>query len=405
MSHWRSDFPILQKQMHGKPLVYLDSAATAQKPEKMIETVRSFYADQYGTVHRAVYELAVHATEEYHHVRKQAAAFLNAAKSEEIIFTRGTTESINLVAVTFGKVFVRKGDEILITEMEHHSNIVPWQMLCEATGAHLKVAPFDDRGVLDLNAFENLLSSRTKIAAVTHVSNALGTVNPIKEIVRMAHLKGAKVLVDGAQAAPHMPVDVQDLDADFYVFSVHKLYGPTGIGVLYGKEALLNEMPPYQGGGDMIEQVTFEKTTYQGLPMKFEAGTPMIAEVIGLGASMDYLEKVGREKAHQWEQELLAYLTPRMLEIPGLRIYGTAPQKGGIISFGIEGVHHLDIGTLLDLKGVAVRTGHHCAQPVMRHFGITGTARASFGLYTSYDDLDRFLSALKEVRNQLCGSV
>jgi cysteine desulfurase/selenocysteine lyase len=405
MSHWRSDFPMLQKQMHGKPLVYLDSAATAQKPAKMIEAVRSFYADQYGTVHRAVYELAVHATEEYHRVRKTAAAFLNAAKPEEVIFTRGTTESINLVAVTFGKAFVRKGDEILITEMEHHSNIVPWQMLCEETGAHLKVAPFDDRGVLDLKAFENLLSSRTKMVAVTHVSNALGTVNPIQEIVRMAHQKGAKVLVDGAQAAPHMPVDVQDLNADFYVFSVHKLYGPTGIGVLYGKEALLNEMPPYQGGGDMIEKVTFEKTTYQGLPMKFEAGTPMIAEVIGLGVSMDYLEKVGREKAHQWEQELLAYLTPRMLEIPGLRIYGTAPEKGGIVSFGIEGVHHLDIGTLLDLKGVAVRTGHHCAQPVMRHFGITGTARASFGLYTTYDDLDRFLAALKEVRNQLCGSV
>lgn len=394
---------MLQKEMHGKPLVYLDSAATAQKPEAMIAAVRKFYAEQYGTVHRAVYELAVHATEEYHRVRKQAAAFLNAAKHEEIIFTRGTTESINLVATSFGKAFVQEGDEILITEMEHHSNIVPWQMLCQNTGAVLKVVPFDDRGVLDLKQFDKLLSHRTKIVAVTHVSNALGTVNPIKEIVRRAHQKGAKVLVDGAQAAPHMSVDVQDLDADFYVFSVHKLYGPTGIGVLYGKEALLNEMPPYQGGGDMIEQVTFEKTTYQGLPMKFEAGTPMIAEVIGLGVSIDYLEKVGREKAHQWEQELLAYLTPRMQEIPGLRIYGTAPDKGGIISFGIEGVHHLDIGTLLDLKGIAVRTGHHCAQPVMRHFGITGTARASFGLYSTYDDLERFLVALKEVRTQLCG--
>lgn len=394
---------MLQKQMHGKPLVYLDSAATAQKPEAMIEAVRSFYAEQYGTVHRAVYELAVHATEQYHHVRKKAAAFLNAAKHEEIIFTRGTTESINLVATSFGQAFVREGDEVLITEMEHHSNIVPWQMLCQQSGAILKVVPFDDRGVLDLSQFEKLLSHRTKIVAVTHVSNALGTINPIKEIVRMAHQKGAKVLVDGAQAAPHMPVDVQDLDADFYVFSVHKLYGPTGIGVLYGKEALLNEMPPYQGGGDMIEQVTFARTTYQGLPMKFEAGTPMIAEVIGLGVSIDYLENVGRERAHEWELELLNYLTPRMEEIPGLRIYGTSPEKGGIISFGIEGAHSLDIGTLLDLKGIAIRTGHHCAQPVMRHFGIPGTARASFGLYTSYEDVDRFLVALKEVRTQLCG--
>lgn len=396
---------MLRKQMHGKPLVYLDSAATAQKPEAMIEAVRSFYAEQYGTVHRAVYELAVHATEQYHLVRKKAAAFLNAAKHEEIIFTRGTTESINLVATSFGQAFVREGDEVLITEMEHHSNIVPWQMLCQQSGALLKVAPFDDRGVLDLKQFEKLLSHRTKIVAVAHVSNALGTINPIKEIVRMAHQKGAKVLVDGAQAAPHMPVDVQDLDADFYVFSVHKLYGPTGIGVLYGKEALLNEMPPYQGGGDMIEQVTFAKTTYQGLPMKFEAGTPMIAEVIGLGVSIDYLENVGRERAHEWEVELLNYLTPRMEEIPGLRIYGTSPEKGGIISFGIEGAHSLDIGTLLDLKGIAIRTGHHCAQPVMRHFGIPGTARASFGLYTSYEDVDRFLVGLKEVRSQLCGPI
>lgn len=395
---FRQDFPMLKKTMHGKPLVYLDSGATAQKPQVVIDTLRDFYQDKYGTVHRAVYELAVHATEAFQGARAIAKEFLNAAKLDEIIFTRGTTESINLVAYSFGKAFVKPGNEILITEMEHHSNIVPWQMLCEERGAILKVVPFDERGVLDLNALKSLLSSRTKLLAITHVSNSLGTLNPLETIIPLAHQAGAKVLVDGAQAAPHLPIDVQALNADFYVFSGHKNYGPTGVGVLYGKEALLEAMPPYQGGGDMIEKVTFAKTTYNVLPMKFEAGTPIIAEVIALGAALKYMLKIGRPLLKRWEQELLAYATPQLLEIPGLRIIGTAPEKGGIISFLIDGIHPLDIGTMLDLKGIAIRTGHHCAQPVMAHFGIAGTARASFGLYTSKNDIDRFVAALKEVK-------
>lgn len=399
----RLDFPMLGKTMHGHPLVYLDSGATAQKPNSVIDTVTAFYAEHYGTVHRAVYELAVYATDAYQQARKKAQRFLNAAKSEEILFTRGTTESINLVAYSFGKAFVKPYDEILITEMEHHSNIVPWQILCEDRGAVLKVVPFDDKGVLDLDAYEKMLSPRVKLAAFTHVSNALGTINPVKQMVDMAHQKGVKVLVDGAQAAPHIPIDVQALDVDFYVFSGHKAYGPTGVGVLYAKEALLNEMPPYQGGGDMIEEVTFEKTTYNTLPMKFEAGTPIIAETIGLGTALDYMTAFNMERAHTWEQELLHYATQKMQSIPQLKIYGLSPQKSGIISFNIEGVHHLDLGTLLDLKGIAIRTGHHCAQPVMRHFGITGTARISFGLYTTKEEIDRFIEALNEVRKVLCG--
>lgn len=397
-NQFRKDFPMLLQTMHGKPLVYLDSAATAQKPDVVIEKTNSFYRNHYGTVHRAVYELSVYATDAYQKVRQQAQAFLNAAKPEEIIFTRGTTESINLVASSFGKAFIKPKDEILITEMEHHSNIVPWQLMAEERQAILKVVPFNDQGVLDLEAYQRLLTPRTKIVAVTHISNALGTVNPIKEMVRMAHENGSVVLVDGAQAAPHQKVDVQDLGADFYVFSGHKTYGPTGIGILYGKEALLNAMPPYQGGGDMIQSVTFEKTTYNVLPLKFEAGTPMIAEVIGLGAALSYLQKADLQIAHQQEQKLLQYATPLLKEIEGLRIIGEAPEKGGIISFVIDGIHSLDIGTMLDLKGVAIRTGHHCAQPVMRHFNIPGTARASFGLYNTYEDVDRFVSALKEVK-------
>jgi cysteine desulfurase / selenocysteine lyase len=400
---FRTQFPMLAQTMHGHPLVYLDSAATAQKPDSVIETIRSFYAEHYGTVHRAVYGLAVHATEEYQNARKSAQAFLNAKKAEEVIFTRGTTESINCIATTFGRKFIKPRDEILITEMEHHSNIVPWQMVCEEKGAILKVVPIDSEGVIDLNRFEESFTEKTRIAAFTHVSNALGTVNPVKEMVKIAHAKGAKTLVDGAQAAPHRPVDVQDLDADFYVFSGHKVYGPTGVGVLYGKEALLNELPPYQGGGDMIEEVTFAKTTYNVLPMKFEAGTPIIAEVIGLAEALKFLESFGREDALAWEQILLRYATEQIVQIPGVKIIGTAPEKGGILSFIIEGVHHLDIGTLLDLSGVAVRTGHHCAQPVMSHLGITGTARASFGLYSTKSDVDRFIQSLKKVKEMLCG--
>lgn len=383
--------------MHGKPLIYLDSAATAQKPQKVIDAITSFYQDHYGTVHRAVYELAVFATHRYQKVREQVQRFLNASKSDEIIFTRGTTESINCIAYSFGKAFIQPKDEILISEMEHHSNIVPWQLMAEDRGAVLKVIPFDDRGVLDLDAYEKLLTSRTKIVSITHISNVLGTINPVKQMIKMAHDRGAFVLVDGAQAAPHHLVDVQDLDADFYVFSGHKTYGPTGIGVLYGKESLLNAMPPYQGGGDMIEKVTFEKTTYNVLPIKFEAGTPLIAEVIGLGSALEYLENIGREIVFEWEQELLKELTTGLQGIPGLRLIGQAPHKGGIASFVVEGIHPLDIGTMLDLKGIAIRTGHLCAQPALRAFSLESVARASIGLYTTKDDIQQFIIALKEV--------
>lgn len=393
----RDDFPMLKKSMHGKPLIYLDSAATAQKPRAVIDALTNFYANDYGTVHRAVYELSVNATIEYQEVRQKIAKLLNAEKTEEIIFTRGTTESINMVAYSFGKAFMNPGDEILISEMEHHSNIVPWQILCEERKAVLKVAPMDDSGALKMKEFANLLTAKTKLIAVTHVSNALGTVNPIKEIVSLARKAGAKVLVDGAQSAPHMGVDVQDLDVDFFVFSGHKFYGPTGIGILYGKAGLLDFMPPYQGGGDMIEKVTFEKTTYNIPPMKFEAGTPMIAQVIGLGAAIDYVEVLGLDRIRLYEHTLLLHATEAISAIEGLRIIGTARDKGAILSFVVEGIHPLDLGTMLDLHGVAIRTGHHCAQPVMRHFGLPSTARASFAFYNNIDEIDRFAEALHSV--------
>lgn len=392
----RKDFPMLTKTMHGKPLVYLDSGATAQKPQAVIDAISDFYSNHYGTVHRAIYELSVHSTQEYQATRIKTQAFLNAAKVEEIIFTRGTTESINLVAYSFGKAFVKPGDEILISEMEHHSNIVPWQILCEDRGAILKVIPMNNRGELLLDEYKRLLSPKTKLVAMTYVSNALGTINPVKEMIALAHESGAKVLIDGAQAAPHLPIDVQALDTDFFVFSGHKTYGPTGIGVLYGKEELLNQMPPYQGGGDMIEYVSFSNTTYNVLPLKFEAGTPMIAEVIGLGAAIDYMQKVGIAAIQQWEHALLEQATEQMLEIPGLRIIGTAEEKGGIVSFTVDGIHPLDIGTMLDLKGIAIRTGHHCAQPALRYFGVTATARISFGLYNTPEDVNSFVKALEE---------
>lgn len=393
----RDDFPMLKKSMHGKPLIYFDSAATAQKPQVVIDSLTNFYRDHYGTVHRAVYELSVIATQEYQKTRRQIAHFLNAAKPEEIIFTRGATESINMAAYSFGKAFIHPGDEVIITEMEHHSNIVPWQILCEDRKAVLKVIPMNDRGELILEELSKLLSDKTKIVAVAHVANSIGTINPIKEIASIVHQAGAKLLVDGAQAAPHLPVDVRDLDADFYVFAGHKVCGPTGIGILYGKESLLEAMPPYQGGGDMIETVTFPKTTYNVLPLKFEAGTPMIAEVIALGAAIDYLSKIGLEDIRKWEHELLIYATKEMQKIEGLRLIGTAANKGGIISFIVEGVHPLDIGTMLDLKGIAIRTGHHCAQPTMRHFGISATARVSFALYNNKSEIDRFVAALVEI--------
>lgn len=397
----RNDFPMLKKSIHGHPLVYFDSAATAQKPQQVIDAITSFYRDHYGTVHRAIYELATYSTEAYSQAREKVRAFLNARKEEEVIFTRGTTESINMVAYSFGKAFIQPGDEILISAIEHHSNIVPWQIACEDRGAILKVIPVLDSGELDLEAYQTLLSGRTKLVAFNHVSNALGTVNPVKHMVQMAHAAGAKVLVDGAQAAPHTLVDVQDLGVDFYAFSGHKLFGPTGIGILYGREELLDAMPPYQGGGDMIDTVTFEKTTYNTLPLKFEAGTPMIAEVIGLGAAIDYLQAIGMSAIHDYEQELLHYATEKMLPISGLRIIGNAREKGAIISFVVDGVHPLDMGTLLDLKGICLRTGNHCAQPTMHRFNLPGTARASFAFYNTFSEIDYFVARLEEVIRQL----
>jgi cysteine desulfurase / selenocysteine lyase len=390
----REDFPMLAQTMHGKPLVYLDTAATAQKPRQVIEAIANFYTSNYGTVHRAVYTLAVHATDQYQKTRQRVRAFLNARKDEEIIYTKGTTEAINLVASSFGKAFIQDGDEIILTEIEHHSNIVPWQLL----GAKLRIIPVNDKGELKLDVLDQLLGPKTKMVAVGHISNALGTENPVKELIqRVRKASNAKVLIDGAQAAPHMRVDVQDLDADFYVFSGHKLYGPTGIGILYGKEELLDKMPPYQGGGDMIERVTFEKTTYNALPMKFEAGTPMIAEVMGLSAAIDYVTHIGLERIYEHEMALHRYAEEQMRAIPGLQIIGQAEKKGAITSFIVKGIHPLDIGTMLDLKGFAVRTGHHCAQPAMHRFGIEGTARASFGLYNTFEEVDRFVQALHEV--------
>lgn len=397
----RQDFPMLKKTMRGHPLVYLDSAATSQKPQAVIDAICDFYQNRYGTVHRAVYELAAYASEAYQQVREVCRAFLNAAKPEEIIFTRGTTESINMVAYSFGKAFVRQGDEIIISALEHHSNIVPWQILCEDRGAVLRVIPVKDDGSLDMDAYSKLLTEKTRLVAVAHASNAIGTIHPIKKMIRMAHAAGAKVLVDGAQAAPSMPIDVQDLDADFYVFSAHKICGPTGIGVLYGKESLLEAMPPYQGGGDMIETVTFEKTTYNTLPLKFEAGTPMIAEVIGLGAAIGYLSRLGMQNIYAWKQILLKEGAAALQDIPGLRIIGGVKEKVSLISFVVDGVHHLDIGTLLDLKGIAVRTGHHCAQPAMARYGLTGTSRVSFFFYNTKEEIRYFGKSLRMTINEL----
>lgn len=397
----RKDFPMLQHTMHGKPLIYLDSAATTQKPLVVIEAISSFYREHYGTVHRAVYELAAQATEQYQGVRKSVARFLHARLEDEIIFTRGTTDSINLVASSFGAAFVKKGDEILISAMEHHANIVPWQMLCERKGALLKVIPMNEKGELELDIYRSLLSEKTKLVAVTHLANSIGTLNPIKQMAAWAHEAGACFLADGAQSAAHLPIDVQELDVDFFVFSGHKIVGPTGIGILYGKEALLKEMPPYQGGGDMIESVSFAKTTYREPPMKFEAGTPMIAEVIGLGAAIDYLTSLGMPSIQSWESQLLAYATEKMQAIPSLRLIGEASAKGAILSFSLKGIHPLDLGVFLDLKGIAMRTGHHCAQPVMQFFGVPATARVSFGCYNTLEEIDHLVSALEMATKRL----
>jgi cysteine desulfurase / selenocysteine lyase len=394
----RQDFPILDQTIHGKKLVYLDNGATSQKPRAVIDAIVRYYQRDNANIHRGVHTLSMRATEAHDEARETVRRFIQASDASEIIFVRGATEAVNLVAETYGRANVGEGDEVLITAMEHHSNIVPWQMLCEQKGAHLRVAPINDAGELDLEAFEKLLTPRTQIVAVAHVSNALGTVNPLRKIVQLAHAHDVPVLVDGAQAAPHLPVDVQALGCDFYAFSGHKVYGPTGIGVLYGKEELLAEMPPYQGGGDMIRSVTFEKTTYNVVPYKFEAGTPDIAGAIGLGVALEYVMALGMENVAAHGQDLLAYATERVGAIEGVRLIGTAKNRAGVLSFLMDDIHPHDLGTVLDREGIAIRTGHHCAQPVMERFGIPATARASFAVYNTREEVDALVNGIHKAR-------
>ena len=394
----RRDFPILHQEVHGKPLVYLDNAATTQKPRSVIDALVHYYEHDNANVHRGVHELSQRATNDYEDARVAVQNFLGAAASEEIIYTRGTTESINLVTASWGRANVGAGDEVLISAMEHHSNIVPWQLLCEEKGAKLKVVPINDDGEFLFDEYERLLSDRTKIVAVNHVSNALGSVNPVREIIKLAHERGALVLIDGAQAVAHMKVDVQELDCDFYAFSSHKIFGPTGVGILYGKKALLEEMPPCEGGGDMIKYVTFEKTVYNDLPYKFEAGTPNIADAIGLGAALHYVKEVGLEAIGAYEERLLVYATERVTAIEGVTLIGTARDKASVLSFNLDTVHPHDLGTVLDREGVAIRAGHHCAQPVMDRFGVAATARASFAFYNTRAEVDQLVAALHKAR-------
>ena len=394
----REHFPFLKHRVHGKPVVYLDNAATSQKPQVVLDALLRFYTELCSNVHRGVHQTSERATEAYEGARIKVQKFLNALEPREIVYVRGTTEGINLVASSYGRQHVQAGDEVLITALEHHSNIVPWQMLCEEKGARLRVAPINDRGELILEEFQKLLGERTRIVSVAHVSNALGTINPIKQIVQSAHARGIPVLVDGAQAAPHMKVDVQALGCDFYTLSSHKMFGPTGIGVLYGKADLLESMPPYQGGGDMILSVTFEKTTYNHLPHKFEAGTPNIAGAIGLGAAVDYLQGVGMENIYSYDRALLTYATEAITQIPGVRLIGTAREKAGVLSFLMEGVHPHDVGTVLDQEGIAVRTGHHCAQPVMERFGVPATVRASLAFYNTKQEINALAQGLQRVK-------
>ena len=391
----RGDFPILLEKINGHPLAFLDSGASPQKPEAVLQRMEHMYRHEYANVHRGAYTLSQAATDHYENARQTVARYLNAASVEEIIFTRNVTSSINLVAHCYGRAFLNSGDEIIITHMEHHANIVPWQLLREAIGIELKVIPIDDAGNLMMDKFEELLSPRTRLVSVTHISNVLGTVLPVKEIIRLAHAHDARVLIDGAQGIMHSRVDVQDLDVDFYGFTGHKLYGPSGIGVLYGKRDILNSMPPYEGGGDMIDRVTFEKTTYRETPARFEAGTPAIVEAAGLAAAIEYVESIGIERIAAHEQSLLDYATDRLSAIEGLRIYGEAEDKAGVISFTIEGVHPHDISTIIDSHGVAVRAGHHCAQPLMDRFDLAATARASLGMYNNKSDIDQLVEALK----------
>lgn len=398
VERWRAEFPVLAERPYGKPLVYFDSAATAQKPRAVIDRLARFYAHEYAAIHRGVHLLSAQATASYERARETARRFLGAAKLSEVVFVRGATEGVNLVASSYLRGRLGAGDEVLITALEHHSNLVPWQIACQQAGARLVVAPIDDRGVVILDEFERLLSDRTRIAALAHVSNALGTVNPVREMVALAHARGVPVLVDGAQGAPHLPVDVQELGCDFYVFSGHKTYGPTGIGVLYGRQELLESMPPYQSGGGMIRSVSFEKTVFDAPPSRFEAGTPAVAEAVGLAAALELIEKVGRPAIAAWEDRLLAAATDAVAAVPGIRLVGTAPDKAGVLSFVVEGAHPHDVGTILDREGIAVRAGHHCAQPVMDRFGVPATVRASFALYNTLDEVAALAAGLAKVR-------
>ncbi|HNZ61318.1 MAG TPA: cysteine desulfurase [Paludibacteraceae bacterium] len=401
IEHIRADFPILNEKIYNKDLIYFDNAATTQKPRCVVEKIEYAYFHLNANIHRGVHYLSLKATEAHEAARLTAAKFLHAEKKEEIVFTRGTTESINLVAFSFGEAFCSAGDEVVISAMEHHSNIVPWQMLCERKAMKLRVIPVSENGELDMTAYSSLLNKKTRIVSVTHVSNVLGTINPVKEIIQIAHEKNIPVLIDGAQAVPHLAVDVQELDADFYVFSGHKIYGPTGIGVLYGKEKWLNAIPPYQGGGEMISTVTFEKTTYSELPFKFEAGTPDYVGSTALAEALRYVDQIGLDKIAAYENELLRYAEQRLKEIENIHIIGTAKNKSSVLSFLVDGIHPYDIGMLLDKLGIAVRTGHHCAQPIMDVYGIPGTVRVSFAFYNTKEEIDRFTEALKKVVNML----
>lgn len=397
----RADFPILSRQVNGKALVYFDNGATSQKPQQVIDVIDRYYQNENSNIHRGIHTLSQEATTAYEEARLVVQNFINAKHEHEVIFTSGTTGSVNLVVSSFGKKFLNKGDEVIISTMEHHSNIVPWQMICEEKGAVLKVVPINDKGEFLMEEYEKLLSENTKIVAVTHVSNTLGTINPVKEIIQKAHQKGAYVLIDGAQAVPHTKVDVQELDCDFYAFSGHKMLGPTGVGILYGKEEVLNQLPPYQGGGDMIKTVTFEKTTYNELPHKFEAGTPNIVGGLGLAAAIQYMNEVGIENIEAYEHELLSYATEQIKKIEGIRIIGEATQKASVLSFVVDGTHPSDIGMIIDKLGVAIRTGHHCTEPLMNRFNIPGTARASFAFYNTKEEIDVFIQAVERAVKML----
>ena len=395
------DFPILNTNVYNHKLVYLDNAATTQKPRQVIDTLTNYYLTLNSNIHRGAHYLASQATERYEEVRRKVQSFINARSHSEIVFAPGTTESINLVASSFGRQFLKARDEIIVSGMEHHSNIVPWQLACEQVGARLKVIPFTDEGVLDLNAYQSLFTARTRLVACTHVSNTLGTVNPVKQIVDIAHQHSIPVLIDGAQAVAHMPVDVQQIGCDFYCFSGHKMYAPMGVGVMYGRQEILSQLPPYQGGGEMIKDVTFERTTYNELPFRFEAGTPSVGDVLGLGSAIDFMLSQGINNIAAHETDILHYATQQLSAIPGLRIFGTAPQKAGVVSFLLGNAHPYDVGTLLDKLGIAVRTGHHCTQPIMDRYGIPGTVRASFACYTSRQDIDALVSALNRIAPML----